>query len=67
SSWLTHTRPHPPTLKELQVDIQRQLRVLTNAAMIETRAREEQEQMARLRAELQRGALAPPSKSSRVE
>ncbi|KAF9010164.1 hypothetical protein BDQ17DRAFT_1538675 [Cyathus striatus] len=67
SSWLTHTRPHPPTLEELQADIQRQQRVLMNAAMIETRDREEQEQMARLRAELQREALAPPSRSSRVE
>ncbi|KAI0656867.1 hypothetical protein C8Q70DRAFT_1006442 [Cubamyces menziesii] len=41
TAWLTHTRPHPPTLEELQADLERQRRVLFNAAMIEAREREE--------------------------
>ncbi|CCM03270.1 uncharacterized protein FIBRA_05398 [Fibroporia radiculosa] len=41
SAWLTHTRSHPPTLEELQSDLERQRRVLFNAAVIEARDREE--------------------------
>ncbi|KAI0327222.1 hypothetical protein GY45DRAFT_1327927 [Cubamyces sp. BRFM 1775] len=41
TAWLTHTRHHPPTLEELQADLERQRRVLFNAAMIEAREREE--------------------------
>ncbi|OCH87223.1 hypothetical protein OBBRIDRAFT_781977 [Obba rivulosa] len=40
-SWLTHTRFHPPTVQELQADLERQRRVLLNAAIIEARDREE--------------------------
>ncbi|KAI0918571.1 hypothetical protein AcV5_002524 [Taiwanofungus camphoratus] len=41
SSWLTHTRPHPPTLEELHADLERQKRVLLNAALIAARDRED--------------------------
>ncbi|KAI9067016.1 hypothetical protein FKP32DRAFT_1621225 [Trametes sanguinea] len=45
SAWLTHTRKHPPTIeachRELHADLERQRRVLFNAAMIEAREREE--------------------------
>ncbi|PBK68916.1 hypothetical protein ARMSODRAFT_1004725 [Armillaria solidipes] len=41
SAWLSHTRPDPPTLQELQIDLARQERVLRNAALIEARDREE--------------------------
>ncbi|KAH9941635.1 uncharacterized protein BXZ73DRAFT_88131 [Epithele typhae] len=36
-SWMTHTRPHPPSLEELQADVERQRRILNNVAMIEAR------------------------------
>ncbi|KAF9568675.1 hypothetical protein CPC08DRAFT_678969 [Agrocybe pediades] len=49
SAWLTHTRKHPPTLQELQMDLERQQRVLANAAMIEARDRAEAEEMLRIR------------------
>ncbi|TFY69320.1 hypothetical protein EVG20_g3206 [Dentipellis fragilis] len=39
TSWLTHTRHHPPTLEELRVDIARQRRVLANAAVIDARVK----------------------------
>ncbi|KAF8068879.1 hypothetical protein FPV67DRAFT_1668932 [Lyophyllum atratum] len=48
SSWLSHTRPHPPTLEELQADMARQQRVLANVKLIEARDREERAQMLRL-------------------
>ncbi|KAI0823005.1 hypothetical protein BC628DRAFT_633514 [Trametes gibbosa] len=41
TSWLTHTRHHAPTLEELHADLERQRRVLFNAALIEARDREE--------------------------
>ncbi|KAK0449712.1 uncharacterized protein EV420DRAFT_1563667 [Desarmillaria tabescens] len=41
SAWLSHTRPDPPTIQELQIDLARQEKVLRNAALIETRDREE--------------------------
>ncbi|KAI8976715.1 hypothetical protein BD414DRAFT_496333 [Trametes punicea] len=41
TAWLTHTRRHPPTIEELQADLERQRRVLFNAAMIQAREREE--------------------------
>ncbi|EIW87260.1 hypothetical protein CONPUDRAFT_161844 [Coniophora puteana RWD-64-598 SS2] len=37
TSWLTHTRPHPPTIAELQADVMRQERVRINAAIIDAR------------------------------
>ncbi|KAI0642661.1 hypothetical protein C8Q79DRAFT_225297 [Trametes meyenii] len=46
TAWLTHTRPHPPTLEELHADLERQRRVLFNAALIEARDREEKARIA---------------------
>ncbi|KAF8258668.1 hypothetical protein EI94DRAFT_1753950 [Lactarius quietus] len=40
-SWLSHTRPDPPTLEELQMDLERQRRVLHNAAVLQARDQEE--------------------------
>ncbi|KAI9438685.1 hypothetical protein H4582DRAFT_190507 [Lactarius indigo] len=40
-SWLSHTRPDPPTLEELQADLERQRRVLHNAAVLQARDQEE--------------------------
>ncbi|KAJ7927526.1 hypothetical protein B0H13DRAFT_1970761, partial [Mycena leptocephala] len=41
SSWLTHTRPDPPTLEELQTDLIRQERVRRNVALLDARDQEE--------------------------
>ncbi|KAJ6595734.1 hypothetical protein DFH09DRAFT_1135458 [Mycena vulgaris] len=41
SSWLTHTRPDPPTLEELQADLIRQERVRRNVALLTARDQEE--------------------------
>ncbi|KAJ7240433.1 hypothetical protein C8J57DRAFT_1562344 [Mycena rebaudengoi] len=41
SAWLTHTRPDPPTIEELQRDMVRQERVRMNVAQIEARDRED--------------------------
>ncbi|KAJ7512654.1 hypothetical protein B0H11DRAFT_1946733 [Mycena galericulata] len=41
SAWLTHTRPDPPTLEELQSDLIRQERVRRNVALLDARDREE--------------------------
>ncbi|PCH35238.1 hypothetical protein WOLCODRAFT_80132 [Wolfiporia cocos MD-104 SS10] len=43
TSWLTHTRSHPPGLEELHADLERQKRVQYNVAVIEARDREERE------------------------
>ncbi|KAH9973805.1 hypothetical protein BGW80DRAFT_1306502 [Lactifluus volemus] len=40
-SWLSHTRPDPPTIEELRADLERQRRVLHNAAVIQARDQEE--------------------------
>ncbi|KAI0315000.1 hypothetical protein OF83DRAFT_1134118 [Amylostereum chailletii] len=40
-SWMSHTRPDPPTLEELRADLVRQRRVLHNATVLEARDREE--------------------------
>jgi NADH dehydrogenase [ubiquinone] 1 alpha subcomplex assembly factor 2 len=37
SAWLTHTRPDPPSIEELQADLARQQRVKLNAAILEAR------------------------------
>ncbi|KAJ7634779.1 hypothetical protein FB45DRAFT_909836 [Roridomyces roridus] len=42
SSWLTHTRPDPPTLDELQADLIRQERIRRNVALLEARDREDE-------------------------
>ncbi|KAF9442967.1 hypothetical protein P691DRAFT_764717 [Macrolepiota fuliginosa MF-IS2] len=49
SMWLSHTRRHPPTVEELHQDLERQQRVLANAAVLE--ARDQAEREARLRIE----------------
>ncbi|EIW55209.1 uncharacterized protein TRAVEDRAFT_74104 [Trametes versicolor FP-101664 SS1] len=41
TAWLTHTRHHPPTEEELLADLDRQRRVLFNAAIIAARDQEE--------------------------
>ncbi|KAI0676469.1 hypothetical protein C8Q78DRAFT_23825 [Trametes maxima] len=46
TAWLTHTRPHPPSVEELHADLERQRRVLFNAALIEARDREEKARIA---------------------
>ncbi|KAH0580821.1 hypothetical protein H2248_011980 [Termitomyces sp. 'cryptogamus'] len=51
STWLSHTRQHPPTLEELQTDAERQRRVQANVALIEARDREERAQVLRLQQE----------------
>ncbi|KAH9074273.1 hypothetical protein EDB83DRAFT_2355916 [Lactarius deliciosus] len=40
-SWLSHTRPDPPTHEELHADLERQRRVLHNAAVLQARDQEE--------------------------
>ncbi|KAH9962943.1 hypothetical protein BC827DRAFT_1266743 [Russula dissimulans] len=40
-SWLSHTRRDSPTLEELRADLERQRRVLQNAAVIQARDQEE--------------------------
>lgn len=46
TSWLSHTRPDPPTLQELQADILRRQRLQQNVWAIEAREREERERLA---------------------
>ncbi|KAJ7064887.1 hypothetical protein C8F01DRAFT_1249893 [Mycena amicta] len=41
SSWLTHTRPDPPTLEELQADSIRQERMRRNVALLQARDRDD--------------------------
>jgi len=45
-SWLSHTRSDPPTLEELRADLERQQRVLHNAAVIQARDQEERARIA---------------------
>ncbi|KAI0078377.1 hypothetical protein K474DRAFT_1706590 [Panus rudis PR-1116 ss-1] len=40
TSWLSHTRSHPPTIEELLADLERQRRIREKVAMIEARDRE---------------------------
>ncbi|OJA12160.1 hypothetical protein AZE42_12778 [Rhizopogon vesiculosus] len=48
STWLTHTRPDPPTTEELQADLARQQRVKMNAAILEVKDQEERANRTRL-------------------
>ncbi|EPT00618.1 hypothetical protein FOMPIDRAFT_1122413 [Fomitopsis schrenkii] len=68
SAWLTHTRPHPPSLEELHADIARQRRVLQNAALIEARDREERALQLRMapdnREAITEGVVNTPAKAS---
>ncbi|KAF9268385.1 hypothetical protein L218DRAFT_918971 [Marasmius fiardii PR-910] len=53
SAWLSHTRAHPPTMQELQVDLMRQQRVQQNAEMIRAADEAERQEQQRL---IQEGA-----------
>ncbi|TFK73477.1 hypothetical protein BDN72DRAFT_834601 [Pluteus cervinus] len=59
SMWLSYTRPHAPTLEELQLDIERQRRVLANAAILE--AQEQAQKLASLE------PPTPPSVQNTIE
>ncbi|KAG1812368.1 hypothetical protein EV424DRAFT_102604 [Suillus variegatus] len=50
SAWLTHTRPDPPGIEELQADLARQQRVKLNAAILEARDEAERANRERLEA-----------------
>ncbi|TFK26158.1 hypothetical protein FA15DRAFT_667840 [Coprinopsis marcescibilis] len=63
SAWMSHTRPNPPTLEELQSDLQRQMRVRYNASLIEAKDREESEQLRRLQEETHAELLRAPRHS----
>ncbi|KAF9078740.1 hypothetical protein BDP27DRAFT_1310104 [Rhodocollybia butyracea] len=45
SAWLAHTRAHPPSVEELQIDLIRQQRVQHNAVLIEARFQQERTQL----------------------
>ncbi|KAH7878739.1 uncharacterized protein C8R40DRAFT_785774 [Lentinula edodes] len=45
SAWLAHTRPNPPSIQELQMDLIRQRRVQHNAALIEASFQQERAQL----------------------
>ncbi|KAI0720665.1 hypothetical protein C8T65DRAFT_632320 [Cerioporus squamosus] len=65
TSWLTHTRSHPPTLEELQADLERQRRVRLNAAMIEARDRAQAAQIAAAEQPVVRHVEAPSRQQPR--
>ncbi|TFK88158.1 hypothetical protein K466DRAFT_585795 [Polyporus arcularius HHB13444] len=67
TSWLTHTRSHPPTLEELQADLERQRRVRLNAAMIEARDREQAAQIAAAQQTVVRHVEPPSQQPSMPE
>ncbi|KAG8747215.1 hypothetical protein FRC10_001831 [Ceratobasidium sp. 414] len=54
TSWLSHTRPDPPTLQELQADILRRQRLQQNVRAIEAREREERARLGAERSEVLR-------------
>ncbi|KAI9458571.1 hypothetical protein BJY52DRAFT_1212084 [Lactarius psammicola] len=49
-SWLSHTRPDPPSLEELQADLERQRRVLHNVAVLQARDRDERARISAVQA-----------------
>ncbi|KAJ8693652.1 hypothetical protein PTI98_008632 [Pleurotus ostreatus] len=55
SSWLSHTRAHPPTIEELQADVLRQQKVQHNAALIEAKEQHERQEALRI------GGGVPPA------
>ncbi|KAI0763101.1 hypothetical protein BD413DRAFT_606786 [Trametes elegans] len=67
TAWLTHTRHHPPSLEELQADLERQRRLMLNVARIEARDREEAARIAAIQQNITRPLVAPPSDSSVVD
>ncbi|KAM6503624.1 hypothetical protein JOM56_000567 [Amanita muscaria] len=61
-SWLSHTRRDPPTIKELEDDLARQIRIRSNASMIEARDNDERARM------IEEGAVAVgEARQSRME
>ncbi|KAG1823480.1 uncharacterized protein BJ212DRAFT_1261970 [Suillus subaureus] len=48
SAWLTHTRPDPPSIEELQADLARQQRVKLNVAILEAKDEAERANRERL-------------------
>ncbi|KAJ7158375.1 hypothetical protein C8R43DRAFT_1234308 [Mycena crocata] len=64
SSWLTHTRPDPPTLEELNADLIRQERMRRNVALLD--ARDQEEDRLRL-ATLAQPSLLPPAAATPQE
>ncbi|TRM63583.1 hypothetical protein BD626DRAFT_494735 [Schizophyllum amplum] len=60
TAWLSHTRPNPPTLEELQADFERQRRLQMKVAMIEAREQAERAQQ-ELLPEPQSQSPSPPN------
>lgn len=48
SAWLTHTRPDPPSIEELQADLARQQRAKLNVAILEAKDEAERANRERL-------------------
>ncbi|KLO19319.1 hypothetical protein SCHPADRAFT_924501 [Schizopora paradoxa] len=48
-AWLSHTRIQPPTLQDLQRDLERQRQIMHNAAIIEARDNEERRRLSEAR------------------
>ncbi|RDB29916.1 NADH-ubiquinone oxidoreductase assembly factor N7BML [Hypsizygus marmoreus] len=67
SAWLTHTRPNPPSLEELQTDMARQQRVTANVALIEARDRAELAERVRLEAPTPETTIRPDSDTTAEE
>ncbi|KAI0261588.1 hypothetical protein BC834DRAFT_459221 [Gloeopeniophorella convolvens] len=69
TSWLSHTRPDPPTLDELHSDLERQRRVLHNAAVIAARDQEERGRISAAHAhvEIPEPTFTSPQITSAVE
>ncbi|KAG1876923.1 hypothetical protein C8R48DRAFT_689168 [Suillus tomentosus] len=63
SAWLTHTRPDPPGIEELQADLARQQRVKLNAAILEARDEAERANRERLEAPSHHSAVDTQSQN----
>lgn len=63
SAWLTHTRPDPPGIEELQADLARQQRVKLNAAILEARDEAERANRERLEAPSHHSAAEAQSRN----
>ncbi|KAG2036802.1 hypothetical protein BDR03DRAFT_1011365 [Suillus americanus] len=63
SAWLTHTRPDPPSIEELQADLARQQRVKLNAAILEAKDEAEKANRERLDAPSHHPAIETRSPS----
>ncbi|KAG8757523.1 hypothetical protein FRC12_010285 [Ceratobasidium sp. 428] len=67
TSWLSHTRPDPPTLQELQADILRRQRLQQNVQAIEARDREERARLGIERSETLRLSQAREEPVARAQ